>query len=97
MNLLISNTIPLLNIAGLVCDIVGAILVASEVVSQFRGDRFKPNLGIENNSIYAPLKPEETTVYQGWEIKKLKTMKLGLFFLLLGFSLQICANFLQLR
>lgn len=97
MNWLMLNMVPLLNIVGLACDMLGAVLVAIEVVRQYRGERFKPNLGIENNSIYVPPGPEETTKYRGWEIRKYKTMKLGLIFLLLGFALQIYANFLQLK
>jgi hypothetical protein len=97
MSWFVSNIIPLLNIAGLVCDIIGAVLVAVEVVNQFQGERFKPSLGIENSRIYTPLGPEETTEYRGWEIRKCWTMKLGLIFLLLGFSLQILSNFFQLN
>lgn len=97
MSWLVSNVIPLLNIIGLVCDIAGAVLVASEVVSQFQGERFKPGLGIEQNRIYEPLSPEETTDYRNWELRKYTSMKFGLGLLLLGFSLQICANVMQMK
>jgi len=92
-----ANASSLLNIVGICCDIVGAILIASEVVNQFHGEKYKrgpaypPGIGP-----VAPPPPRETEEYSAWDRAKFKYMKWGLFFLIVGFLLQIGANLVQI-
>ena len=76
---------PTISVIGLICDIIGAFLVAIEVVNVFTGpttvskdDSYK-NLGI---TVANPL-------YEKHEEKKRKLMKWGLLFLVICFILQI--------
>lgn len=93
---------PLINSVGLICDIVGACLVAWEIVYQFKDERFKPiiqpspinsfrNAESRNPIIFTP-QAEETENYKKWECKKYRKMKLGLVMLTIGFLLQITSN-----
>jgi len=74
-----------LSSAGLVCDIIGAIFVAWEVVRQYEGKQFKT---LPNKYGYEPV-PEHTPEFETWERWKYFWMKVGLCFLLIGFCLQI--------
>lgn len=85
-----------LNIIGLLCDIVGAFLVASEVVIQFKGQRFGDTHGVNLGGFVEASAPEETATYRKWEAGKYRKMKIGLSFLVVGFLLQILANVWQL-
>lgn len=76
------------NTLGLICDIIGASFVASEVISQFKGKQFNPTPTVIDES--PP--PEKTEQFKEWEIKKYSHMKKGLLFLILGFYLQILAT-----
>jgi hypothetical protein len=85
--------INILNIFGLTLDMIGATLVAFEVVTQFRGEKFEaPPLQFGGTS-----KPIPTEKFKKWDIFRLFWMKLGLGFLICGSLLQIYANFLQLK
>ena len=83
------------NSIGLVLDIVGAWLVAWEVVRQYRGKRSQssdtPVVGVVGGFAPAP-EVTETPEYVAWEKRKYLLMKLGLLFLTLGFVLQIVSN-----
>jgi hypothetical protein len=98
MSWICANAIPLINIVGICCDIVGAFFVATEVVRQFRGAKYKhgpaypPSIGP-----VAPPPPKETEEFTAWDLAKYRNMKIGLAFLLLGFALQILANLLQVK
>lgn len=93
-----SNIVPILNIVGITFDIVGAYLVATEVVRQFKGLPYRGRAGINfDNSFTVVPPPEKTDEFERWEALKYKRMKLGLGLLTLGFGLQILANFLQIR
>lgn len=81
----IEITPPIVNIIGLIFDIIGAWLVASEVVSQYKGTLTKP-IGLDNNGT------EKHPEFEKWEFKKYYKMKLGLGCLIIGFLLQIIAN-----
>jgi hypothetical protein len=99
----ISNHLqPLINSVGLIFDIVGACLVAWEVVIQFNNERFKPiiqpspldsfrNAESRNPVIFTP-PAEETNEYKEWERTKYRKMKLGLAMLIIGFVIQITSN-----
>lgn len=76
---------------GLLLDIIGAWLVAIEVVKQFRGEKYSggPICAGGNTT------PMPTTIYSKWEKSKHCYMKWGLFLLTIGFLVQIAANFLN--
>lgn len=71
---------------GLLCDIVGAFLVAIEVVRVFNGPT-TIDIG-DSGSIGGGFIPKENPVYARHEKKSRKFMKIGLFFLIFGFILQ---------
>lgn len=80
-----NNLSQVISTIGLILDIIGAFLVASEVVSQYKGHQLKP---IETRCSQSEL-PEKTKEYKKWEnIKNLK-MKIGLALLTIGFLMQI--------
>jgi hypothetical protein len=92
------NAVPLLNIVGIVFDIVGAFFIASEVVRQFRGQKYKGSAGWTFDSSVTMTPPAtETEEYKAWDRRKYRRMKIGLALLVLGFGLQIVANLLQIR
>ena len=76
----------ILGTIGLVLDIIGAILVAFEVVKVYRGQ-------IVSNLIYGNLKPAEK--FKEYENKKHRMMKIGLCFLIVGFLMQIIAIWIK--
>jgi len=85
-------------VIGLVFDIIGAWLVASEVVKQYRGKKYAPVIIPQLNNIDSN-EPTEVFDHPDYEIaekKKYLFMKWGLGFLTLGFILQIIPSFLQL-
>lgn len=98
--LICSNLQPIVNSVGLVLDIVGAGFVATEVVDQFNGNKFKVTpgiattnyLGSDGTPVVVGQRAEETNEYKGWELKKYWRMKLGLTFLVLGFLFQLLSN-----
>ena len=71
---------------GLILDIVGALLVANEVVRVFRGPTTVDigDSGTINGGFIASANP----AFQAHERKKRRIMALGLALLLLGFVLQ---------
>lgn len=79
----------IINSLGLVLDIIGACLVAWEVVDQYNGNQYEEAPLIANGVIPAPNK---TSDFNKWEHKKYKKMKAGLGFLFFGFLLQILSN-----
>jgi hypothetical protein len=83
------NLVPLINMFGLLCDIVGAFFVESEVVRQFRGMQYGASPTFDT-SFSGP--PQETPEYKKWSHLKTRNMKLGLGLLVIGFLLQIVAN-----
>ena len=90
-----SNIYLIINASGLLCDIMGAFFVSSEVVKQFKGNKFnKTDIG------NAPISGDydlvhESPEFQSFEKCKYTKMKIGLVFLVTGFSLQILSNILQ--
>ena len=76
-----------INSIGLVFDIIGAVLVASEVVYQYKGKRYKENPTWQD--LAEQTKSEE---YVRHEKINYRTMKFGLGFLLAGFLLQLTAQ-----
>lgn len=69
---------------GLLFDILGAFLVAIEVVKQYEGEQFR-NIGVLSDLNGKPLKTPE---FESWEFSKYKYMKIGLSCLSIGFILQ---------
>ena len=94
MSWILTNTIPLLNVVGIAFDIIGAFLVASEVVRQFRGKQHRDQFTFDSGVAFAPV---ETDQYKAWAHLKTRTMQIGLACLVLGFSLQLIANVLQFK
>ena len=91
-----SNLQSIVNSIGLVLDIVGAIFVATEVVDQFHGNKFKATTSIEIPGMSLSIQPQpvETNEYKGWELKKYWRMKVGLAFLIFGFLFQLLSNWI---
>lgn len=89
---LCSNAQPFLNSCGLALDIMGAWLVAYEVVVQFRGAQYGRSSGFSYNGHVDAEPTEETTEFEHYKKSKYKNMKLGIFFLTVGFLLQIASN-----
>lgn len=76
-----------LSTIGLIIDMIGALLVAYEVVKKFDGTQFV--VGTTYDTVTDP--PKKTGEYVLWEIRKYKFMSAGLIALLFGFFLQIIA------
>ncbi len=71
---------------GLALDIFGAFMVASEVVSQYKGKNpFKILPNLANGDIKPP---EKTNGYINWENITKRKMKIGLVALTIGFAMQ---------
>jgi hypothetical protein len=79
-----------INIIGIFCDIIGALLVAYEVSKKFRGKKFykisPPQFGN-----WEPRSPE-TDEFIKYNSSKEWWMAVGLGFLLAGFLLQIIST-----
>ena len=84
---------PFINTLGLLFDILGAWLVAWEVVKQYRGRRFNAG-GRDEDPAWGPAPVRETKSFETWERGKLARMKWGLAFLTVGFVLQIVSVWL---
>ena len=83
---------------GLIFDVIGAWLVAYEVVNQYRGERFiSPNKSMAMMTDTSSLPPAAAhPQYRNYETVKYRKMKWGLAFLTIGFILQIVPNAMQL-
>lgn len=83
------NIDKIVNSAGLICDLIGAWLVAWEVVKQFHGKK------IIDDGVQCGASPAtESNEYIEWEKTKYYRMKIGLIFLTTGFILQIISNWI---
>ena len=80
------NIPKVVNSIGLSFDIVGAWLVAWEVVRTFKGEQYKV-LPLKMNGIIPP--PDKTEKYEKYENNKYRKMWIGLICLTIGFILQI--------
>lgn len=81
------------NTVGLFCDIIGAWLVAIEVVRQFKGKKqFKDQTVIVMPGCGFAEPPKKTEEFIKYERDKYRLMWIGLFFLTIGFLLQIGSN-----
>ncbi len=90
MYFLMNNLSQVISTIGLSLDIIGAFMVASEVVSQYKGHQLKP---IETRCSQSE-PPEKTDEFTEWEnIRNLK-MKIGLDLLTIGFLMQIAGVWL---
>lgn len=94
MNWIALNAVPLVNIVGILLDICGAFLVASEVVHKFYGRQYGDSFTFDNSVQFAPPPTEE---YKKWAHLKERRMTVGLVLLTLGFGLQVIANVLQIK
>lgn len=85
---------PFVTSIGLICDIVGALLVANEVVRIFKGPATIDvgDAGCFNGSTNIVSNPQ----FEEHERRKRKIMKWGLSFLLVGFILQGVGTWLSL-
>ena len=75
---------------GLLLDIFGAVLVATEVVNKFNGAMIGPFPTIDSMDNPPPKTPE----FIEWERKKFIKMTAGLICLILGFVLQMFGTWL---
>jgi hypothetical protein len=80
---------------GILFDIVGACLVAWEVVHQYKGKRHIVPMGYTFGDYVRPQNVEETKEYQRWEKNKYSKMKCGLWCLIIGFSMQLVSNWVN--
>jgi hypothetical protein len=94
MRWITTNTVPLLNIIGIILDITGAFFVAMEVVKQFRGAQYGGQIAFDRDFSSPPV---ETPQYKTWNRIKMRLMKIGLACLVLGFLFQLLANVLQFK
>lgn len=102
LTFLCENVQALTNSIGLLFDIAGAWLVGWEVVRQYRGQKVRVGAGVlrsdylgsDGTPVVAGQHAENTEEYKTWELKKYLRMKLGLFFLTIGFLLQLVSNWL---
>ena len=84
-------------------DIVGAWLVAWEVVRQFQGSKVRVTggvlltnyLGSDGTPVVAGQHAQDTDEFKYWEAKKYMRMKVGLGFLTIGLLLQLLSNWIQ--
>lgn len=81
----------IINSAGIICDLIGAWLVAWEVVKQFRGNKL---ISIPLPRIPGVSPVAENPKFKNYEKIKYCRMKVGLIFLTIGFILQIISNWI---
>ena len=94
MTFIWANLGRVLTSLGLVADIVGAVLVAAEVVRQFRGARYRTTASAMFDPEIVSAQTSETPEYERWEAWKYRRMRWGLGFLIGGFILQITGAWL---
>jgi hypothetical protein len=80
-----------INTFGISFDIIGAWLVAYEIVKQYNGKKYRDDVTIDE--LDEPVR--ETSQYQQWEIKKYKWMWYGLISLTIGFVFQIASTWMK--
>lgn len=80
-----------LSSAGLLLDIVGAILIAYEIWAPFRGTKYRDDITFDESN--EPVR--ETNEFASWNKRKYKLMVIGLGLLSIGFGLQLAANFVK--
>ena len=85
------NIPKIINSIGLAFDIVGAWLVAWEVVRTFKGQQYEVQPLIANGENPPPKKTEK---YKTYESDKHCKMLIGLFCLTIGFSFQFLSNWI---
>lgn len=88
---MLSHIDKIINSAGLICDLIGAWLVAWEVVKQYHGSKLSPRPGPQFPGV-SPV--SENSKYRKYEKQKYFKMKIGLGFLTIGFILQILSNWI---
>lgn len=86
---MITNIDKIINSAGLICDVIGAWLVAWEVVKQYHGSKLSPRPGPQIPGV-TPV--SENPKFSEYEKQKFYKMKIGVVFLTFGFVLQIISN-----
>ena len=89
------NAQPLINSIGILFDIVGAWLVAWEVVREYKGQKHEVSTGIAMGEFVVGQKVKETKQLQAWERNQFVKMKTGLVLLTLGFMLQPISNWVK--
>lgn len=89
-----SNLQAIINSIGIVFDIVGAWLVAWEVVNEFKGKKIDISHGVSMGTFVVGQHAKETNEFKNWENKKYKIMKWGIGFLTVGFLLQFVSNWI---
>ncbi|MEN6622741.1 MAG: hypothetical protein ABFD50_14475 [Smithella sp.] len=79
-------------------DIIGAWLVAWEIINKYREDKFtSPRLTMGDMTNSSPFpSAEESSHYKNYELRKYRKMGWGLACLTIGFIFQIVPNFLQI-
>ena len=82
---LTNNFAAVLNSAGIIFVMIGAWLVAYEVVNKFKGEPYHKH----QISFGASLRPIKTDEYINWEIIRSKVMVSGLVCITIGSLLQI--------
>ena len=85
---LTNNFAALLNSVGIIFVMIGAWLVAYEVVNKFKGEQYQgPQI-----TFGCSLRPSKTDEFIDWEILRSKVMMIGLIFITIGSLSQIISN-----
>ncbi len=84
----------LLTSVGVIADMVGAILVSTEVVRQFRGRKYEEMQAIVLEPLAAG-EVKETPEYKRWESLKYRNMRCGLGSLIGGFLFQLVGTWVR--
>jgi rRNA processing protein Gar1 len=80
-----------INSVGLTFDIIGAVMVAYEVVQQFKDQQYK-DIPIQCSEV--GIRPAKTVEFEKFELNKYRHIKIGLLFLFIGFVFQILSNWI---
>jgi len=87
---MLSHIDKIVNSIGLLFDLIGAWLVAWEVVKQFHGSKF----GNVPSSFDQGIQAAYSSNFINWEKEKYCRMKIGIVFLTIGFILQLISNWI---
>ena len=96
LEFIINHMKELINSIGIFFDIIGAWLVAWEVVREYRGEKYDSSTpGHFIGTMVVGSRPNENKKFREWEINKYIKMRFGLAFLTLGFTLQLVSNWIN--
>ncbi|MGR3173750.1 MAG: hypothetical protein ACUZ8N_04040 [Candidatus Scalindua sp.] len=80
---------------GLFFNMIGAGLVAWEVINQYKSKKYSSRDNNITGGIDADRSPIDTAGSKKWTLVKYRYMRIGLILLLFGFGLQIVSNWIN--